>query len=690
MVNALHASSRSAPNWLIALGCGALFLALSACSAEVDEPAAATSGYATTTGALAAYCTATVIGKGVKDVETDYLPRVIRCENGSAPLEALKAQAVAARSYLYYKLNSAGQIADGQSDQVYTCTAQPTAIHYQAVNETAGIVLRYSNTQVAAFYVAGAKPSAASCVAKAGDNDWSNTEKYVTYNQGKSGAGLTQTTLGWVNAGNYANRGCKSQNGASCLATAGWGYADILKFYYGSDIQLVTATGTCIGAACACTAGATESQACGQCGQKTRTCGANCQWGAYSGCSGEGTCAPGASESAGCGQCGQKTRTCTAQCGWGGYSECSGQGGCAPGAVETESCGNCGQRSRTCSASCAYGGWSECAGGSGCTFGDVDQKPCGECGVQYRMCGSDCAYGPYGECVSIDPTDAPACNTSVPGVCSEGRLKCLGASVTCVGQKSASTELCNGLDDDCDGLIDDDATALPFPLPNLAATFLVPTAPETVAIGGTSTVTVAIRNDGALAWEPGTLTLMAEGELPGTSSPLFHESWVDAFTVATNAAAIPAEGVGDMTFEVGATGDAGPRIARLRLVHTAGLIRCPDAELELWMDAVFAPVSVESGDGDVGLPSDDSGGSVGGDAPGDGLDAQDGANDGATGVDATDNGADGADGNTGSVVTARSDKSAGGCQHGPRADFPVAAGALVALLVALRHRYRES
>jgi hypothetical protein len=682
---------------------GALAVVLAACGAEAPESEVATSGYATETGALAAYCTATVIGKGVKDVETDYLPRVIRCENGSAPLEALKAQAVAARSYLYYKLNSAGQIADGQSDQVYTCTAQPSAIHYQAVNETAGIVLRYSNTQVAAFYVAGAIPTTANCIPKAGDNDWSNTEKYVTYNQGKSGSGLTQTTLGWVNAGNYANRGCKSQNGASCLAKAGWGYADIIKFYYGSDIQFVTATGTCIGGACACTAGATENQACGQCGQMTRTCGANCQWGAWSGCGGEGVCAPGASESAACGQCGQKTRTCTAQCGWSGWSDCGGQGGCAPGAVETESCGNCGQRSRSCSASCTYGGWSECAGGSGCTFGEVDQKPCGECGVQYRMCGSDCAYGPYGECVSIDPVDAPACNTSVPGVCAEGRLKCLGASVSCVGLKSASNELCNGLDDDCDGLTDDDATALPFPLPNLAATFLVPTAPETVAIGGSSTVTVSLRNDGALDWQPGTLTLMAEGELPGTSSPLYHESWVDAFTVATNAVVIPAGGVGDVTFEVGASGEGGPRALRLRLVHASGLIRCPDAELELWLDAVAAPVSVESDDADVVSPGDDAGGTVGDDS--DGLDAQDGAGDAsdgtsdgasdgaADGADAQD-GADGAtggqDGTTGTVVMPRPDKSAGGCTHGRSGGLPVASGVLLALLVLLGRRRRET
>ena len=148
----------------------------------------------------------------------------MRCENGAASLEALKAQAVAARSYLYYKLDTSGSINDGTSDQVYSCGASPGPQHYQAVNETAGQVLRYSGVTICAFYVAGAIPSASSCVAAPGDNDYSNTEHYVTYNWGLSGSNIEQTTLGWVNPGNIHNRGCKSQNGADCLSDAGWGY----------------------------------------------------------------------------------------------------------------------------------------------------------------------------------------------------------------------------------------------------------------------------------------------------------------------------------------------------------------------------------------------------------------------------------------------------------------------------------
>jgi len=196
---------------------------------------------------LTALCTVNVTGSGIKQVETDYLAHVVACENGAADMEALKAQAVAARSFMYYKIKTnGGTICDGQSCQVYTCAAQPAQKHHDAVSATAGQVLVYSGVVICAFYVAGAKPSTSTCKALSSDPDGTNTEKYVTYNEGLSGSSLIQSTLGWVDPGNLYNRGCKSQNGANCLSLKGKTYPEILHFYYGADIQLVTATGSCV------------------------------------------------------------------------------------------------------------------------------------------------------------------------------------------------------------------------------------------------------------------------------------------------------------------------------------------------------------------------------------------------------------------------------------------------------------
>ncbi len=219
-----------------------LALIVTATACEEEPPATESRRFP-----LTAYCTAQVDGIGTVDVETDYLPHVVNCENGGAPFEALKAQAVAARSYLYYKLDHYGRIGDGTGDQVYSCGRQPSQQHYDAVAATAGQVLRYNGVTICAFYVAGARPSTNDCVALPSDPDPTGTEHYVTYNEGLTGNDIHQTTLGWVNPGNDYNRGCMSQNGSSCLDDRrGYDYVQILRFYYGADIQLVTAQGSCV------------------------------------------------------------------------------------------------------------------------------------------------------------------------------------------------------------------------------------------------------------------------------------------------------------------------------------------------------------------------------------------------------------------------------------------------------------
>jgi hypothetical protein len=218
------------------LGC----VAISACAAEDGTPL----GLARF--GLVAYCEANVIGSGVVDVETDYLAHVVQCENGAASFEALRAQAVSARSYLYYELERSGSIGDGQGSQVYSCGRTPTDAHYDAAASTSGLVLRYRDTQVAAFYVAGALQTSATCTG--GTNDPTGTERWVTYNEGQSGAAVEQTQLGFVSPTNYANRGCMSQNGADCLSDAGRPYDEILRFYYGADIEMVRAEGPCVAA----------------------------------------------------------------------------------------------------------------------------------------------------------------------------------------------------------------------------------------------------------------------------------------------------------------------------------------------------------------------------------------------------------------------------------------------------------
>ncbi len=200
----------------------------------------------------AAYCKINVNGVD-HDTETDYVPHVVQCENGGANFEALKAQAIAARSVAYYAMANDGKICDGQGCQVYSCNANPTQAQLDAAKATAGQYLSFNGWLTYAFYVAGDSTTAPPSCVDTDNGNASATEKWVTFNNGKTGYDVDQTGLGFkfpedLNVAGYGqNRGCMSQWGARCLENKnGKNSTDILQFYFGADIQILQAEGSCV------------------------------------------------------------------------------------------------------------------------------------------------------------------------------------------------------------------------------------------------------------------------------------------------------------------------------------------------------------------------------------------------------------------------------------------------------------
>lgn len=160
-----------------------------------------------------------------------------------------------------------------------------------------------------------------------------------------------------------------------------------------------------------------------------------------------------------CGACNYGMRSWTYQASYfdGGFIVRKAQCECAPGQSQEQGCGNCGKQTRTCGADCKWGGWAGCGGEGACAGGQMDEQACGDCGKHSRTCDGSCMWGDFGACAGPDPGGgADPCDTGKKGVCAAGTKKCVDGTVACQATAKASPEVCDTLDNDCDGLTDED------------------------------------------------------------------------------------------------------------------------------------------------------------------------------------------------------------------------------------------
>jgi hypothetical protein len=375
---------------------------------------------------------------------------------------------------------------------------------------------------------------------------------------------------------------------------------------------------------CVCSPGQTESIGCGLCGTQTRTCGGDCQWGGFGGCGGEGPCSPGSVEKQPCGGCGEQSRTCGADCQWGGWGEC-GPPPCTPGQTESEVCGNCGTRARACEASCQWGGFSACSGEGPCSPGAVDVIGCGDCGEEARTCGGDCQWGAYGPCGGPDPGGgALACDTGLAGVCADGRVRCVLGLSTCLAA-SVAGEVCDGVDNDCDGDVDDGLPAeMGASPPAYAAALRDVSYPRALGAGERASAWATFENAGASTWLRGGLWLAPTGPREGAASALYAPGLWPAWDVAAvlDRDVAPGESA-RFSFPIVAPEGAGDVAEGFQLETSEGAwVACPTPGFELalstWPVAAGGdstprgapPVEVESGCAAGGPPRRNGGGLV--------------------------------------------------------------------------------
>ena len=88
-----------------------------------------------------------------------------------------------------------------------------------------------------------------------------------------------------------------------------------------------------------------------------------------------------------------------------------------------------------------------------CCLGEVRSRGCERCGTQQRTCGDGCAWSGWGDCMDqgdCEPPETSGCETE----CGTAGTRSCGDDCSW-GDCVPPAEICNGEDDDCDGLCDE-------------------------------------------------------------------------------------------------------------------------------------------------------------------------------------------------------------------------------------------
>ncbi len=135
---------------------------------------------------------------------------------------------------------------------------------------------------------------------------------------------------------------------------------------------------------------------------------------------------------------------------------------CRAGAGECDVAETCSGSSATCPADANAPAGTPCTDdGNGCT--DDTCSGAGACDHPANLApcsDSDACTTPDqctgGLCVAGADLGNQSCSTGQPGACSAGTTSCTAGTVTCVPSVAAQAEVCgNGIDEDCDGMLDD-------------------------------------------------------------------------------------------------------------------------------------------------------------------------------------------------------------------------------------------
>ena len=151
------------------------------------------------------------------DIE-DYITCVVASEIGNAPLEACKAQAIAARTFAINRGVLSGKVITDTAStaQAYRANRINYAVCARAARETMGQVLQYNGKLISAVYC-----DSNGGQTKSSKEQWGTDLPY-----------LVSKKDSWTTSTKNGHGVGMSQNGAINAAKQGKTYKEILNFYY--------------------------------------------------------------------------------------------------------------------------------------------------------------------------------------------------------------------------------------------------------------------------------------------------------------------------------------------------------------------------------------------------------------------------------------------------------------------------